>query len=327
MWTALERLVVPVIDHSGSMAGVIGGVRRECSRFGDALRAQGVAVHFIIFDDLPSDGGTLERLIPRGNGTRIALAFKLLLHLLRTNGTPGQLDVVFVSDGEDMHMPLCETTVAAMEPPACRCRLFSVGVGRSFPTTLVTDHLYPKFGRESDVATPPVIPMETPDDTAAVFAQLQSLLATAQQGPPPRLEDFASGMQPADLLSGAHGAYNACMHSCLFRKDAPERGALTACAEILVRIEALCVEAVRAKRVMPREKRSLPSQLLLALGEPSAADALRTIQALRQQVKECTNKADRHILLSTLDNDAKRNIAGFAGRCFAWGVTWVRASA
>jgi hypothetical protein len=313
-WAGLQRLVVPVVDHSGSMATVIRGVRAECARLGDCLRAQGVAVHFIIFDDTSSHGTVLEDMVPLGNGTRIAPPFELLLRLLRERGTPDQLDVVFVSDGEDLDMPQCVAALAALVPPECRRRLFSVGVGYSFPTTLVTDHLYPRFGAHTDVGIPPVIPMEGPFDTPGVFAQLQALLSTAREGPPPTLADFGSGMQPAALLTGARRVYNACMHACLFKKDAPETSALAACAEILARVEALCIEAVRAERAAPGGKRALPSQLL-ALDEPSAADALQQIQALRQQVRECIHRAEHSMLLSALDNNTKRNIAGFAGRC------------
>jgi hypothetical protein len=315
-WSCLERLVVPIIDHSASMLGVIDVVRKECSRLGEALRAQDVAVHFIIFDDIASAGPELGKLTSRGNRTRIALAFGLLTNLLRENGTPRQLDVVFVSDGEDTDMSLCTTGVRAMEPPGCRCRLFSVGVGFSFPTTLVIDLLYPRFGLHSDPAIPPVIPMGCCDEAPGVFAQLLPLLSTARQPPPPTLGDFqvGGGMQPVDLLGGARRVYNACMHGCLFKKDVSETAALAACAEILARVEALCIEAVKADRAAPRGKRVLPSQLM-ALDEMSAADALEAIQALRHQVKLCTSMVERHILLSSLDNDAKRNIAGFAGRC------------
>lgn len=70
-----------------------------------------------------------------------------------------QLDLVFISDGEDSNMRECEERLAALKPPPCPSRLFSVGVRSGFPTTLVTDHLYPKFGRESDVSAPPVLPL------------------------------------------------------------------------------------------------------------------------------------------------------------------------
>ena len=313
MWSDLERLVAVVVDHSASMGLVIDGVRAGCASLGRALREQGIAVHFIIFDDVAQDGASLEELAARGRGTRISLAFELLQRLLAANGTPKQLDVVFVSDGEDVQMDACVRCIDGMPMPACRCRLFSVGVGYRFPTTLVTDHLYPVFGRDSDVVTPPVIPMENRDDAPGVFAQLQSLLSTARQGPLPCLEDFVSGMDPARLLLGAHQAYNACVHGCLFKRSVPEPEALEACAAILARIEALCMDAVRVRREAPQAKRALASQLL-ALDKPSAADALGTVQALCRQVKECVNRARRNVLLSSLDNDTKRNIAGFAGR-------------
>ena len=321
-WSGLPRLVVQMIDHSGSMAGVIHSVRMECAAIGEALRAQGVPVHYIVFDDQSCEGPALEELRSQGNGTLIAQAFELLLRLLAERGTPNQLDVVFVSDGESSRMPLCISAIDAMQTPECLCRLLSVGVGCCFPTTLVTDHLYPKFGRDSDIATPPVIPMEERGDATGVFAYLLSLLATAQQSPPPRLEDLTADTPPVALLEGAHRAYNACMHACFFMRghcpiDArAQQEALSACFKILSMSEGLY--ALHQHRVPCRQegkrRNALPSQLL-ALNEPSAAEAVQTIQALRRQVRECMHKAERDVLLSTLDNDTKRNIAGFAGRC------------
>lgn len=59
-------------------------------------------------------------------------------------------------------MQECQQSLAALKPPPCPSRLFSVGVRSDFPTSLVTDHLYPKFGRDSDVSAPPVLPLVRP---------------------------------------------------------------------------------------------------------------------------------------------------------------------
>lgn len=56
-------------------------------------------------------------------------------------------------------MDECKRQLDQLPAAKCRSRLFSVGVRSGFPTTLVTDHLYPKFGRDSDVSTPPVLPL------------------------------------------------------------------------------------------------------------------------------------------------------------------------
>lgn len=56
-------------------------------------------------------------------------------------------------------MSECTRQLDQLPVPSCRSRLFSVGVRSGFPTTLVTDHLYLKFGRHSDLSTPPVIPL------------------------------------------------------------------------------------------------------------------------------------------------------------------------
>jgi hypothetical protein len=86
-----------------------------------------------------------------------------------------------------------------MMPLPCHCRLFCVGVKAEFPTNLVSDHLYAKFGWGSDPSAPPVIPLESPSETQGVFRQLAGYLAEAKARPAPKEEDITEAMSAAEL--------------------------------------------------------------------------------------------------------------------------------
>ena len=122
---------------------------------------------------------------------------------------------------------------------------------------------------------------------------------------------------------GARRAYNACMHGCLFAKSSSELAALTQCDAILQRALRLSLAAVTSAKRTARHE-ALSSQLLRAQEEASPMDALRLAQTLRGKVRECLDQAHKSVLLSMLDNDAKRRIAGFAGRCGAHALKALR---
>lgn len=106
------------------------------------------------------------------------------------------------------------------------------------------------------------------------------------------------------------------MHACLFSKSASELAALRQCDAILRRILGLSLTAVASAKRSARQA-ALPSQLLRLCEDVTPLQALRLAQTLRGKVRECLDRVGRSALLAELDNDAKRQIAGFAGRCGA----------
>lgn len=156
-----------------------------------------------------------------------------------------------------------------------------------------------------------------------VFELLDSYIKDANPPPPPRLEDFSADSTPDQLFTGAQRAYNACMHACLFSKTSSELAALTQCDAILRRVLYLSLTAVASAKRSARQA-ALPSQLLRMCQEVSPLQALRLAQTLRAKVRECLDRVGRSALLAELDNDAKRQIAGFAGRCGAHALKALR---
>ena len=125
---------------------------------------------------------------------------------------------------------------------------------------------------------------------------------------PRHILSLGSHRPPAPLQ-----AYNACMHGCLFHKSSSELAALSQCDAILQRIAELSLKALTsAKRAGRRSV--LPSRLTIDCGV-TPLEALSMAKVLRAQVRLCLDRAQKDLLLSMLDNDAKRQIAGFAGRC------------
>lgn len=201
-WSDADRVVAIVLDQSGSMSDLILDVRRECEALAKTVGPRDV-VQYIVFDDVAHAGVCLADLPSRAGSTNIFSGFKKLHCLLKSCGTPRRLDVVFISDGEDQDMDQCKRDLDGLPAPRCPSRLFSVGVRSLFPTGLVTDHLYPKFGRQSDVSTPPVLPLESGAEAPWVFEQLGLFLNDAEPRPPPGLEDFTVDTPVEALHAGA----------------------------------------------------------------------------------------------------------------------------
>ena len=113
------------------------------------------------------------------------------------------------------------------------------------------------------------------------------------------------------------------MHACLFKKGAEELPALVEHAGVLSLICARAANLVkeakqgRASRARPR---LMPSELLAmeeeerAAAESSPGKALKLANELRAKLREWISRAERGELMASLDNDTKRNVAGFAGR-------------
>ena len=207
-WDTHGRVVIVVRDQSGSMDYYNPSIHQGCRDMEETMGGLGIPVHFVAFAGYAEESSFIDNLKHVTGATKIAPAFKLVKDLLAARGTPKQLDVVFISDGEDMDMPGCKLDLEAMEPLTCRCRLFCVGVTAGFPTNLVTDHLYARSGWGSDRSTPPVIPLETPSETQSVFKQLEGYLAEPKARPTPSAEDITESM-PASELSWAAKAVSA----------------------------------------------------------------------------------------------------------------------
>lgn len=123
------------------------------------------------------------------------------------------------------------------------------------------------------------------------------------------------------------------MHNCLFSKKVAELQGLRECSQILCIIYSIAVlhvkEEKRAGRASDVRMHVLPSVLFAreaekkALSLVSYSQAVSTAAGLRSKVSECIHKVEHNGFLSGLDNDAKRNIAGFAGR---YGIYAVKAA-
>ena len=324
-WTDKHRVVFVVIDYSDSMRCFTNAIYDACADLKKKNPCANALYHFIGFSHVVRESADISALRGMQGSTCIAPAFKTIHKLLFKHGVPRQVDVLFISDGQDDNMRLCVGTLSRLQNMPCRSRLFCVGVRAGFPTSLVTEDLYPKFGRSSDASTPPVIPLESIEEVDWVFEQLADFLSTDRAPPPPTLEDFTDASTPQELYQGAKRAYNACMHDCLFGKRVSEIQALTDCLRILQCIFDLALRLVRAAKLsggsLSMRLQVLPSMLFDREREARAtaavvspSQAATTALELKGKVVECINNVERSKFLAQLDNDTKRRIAGFAGR-------------
>jgi hypothetical protein len=174
-------------------------IHQACLELNKAPRPPLTAYHFVSFAAYAMDAASPDGLTHVQGGTSIVPAFKLVRELLGKRGTPKQVDIVFISDGEDENMQACQSELDRMPPLSCHCRLFCVGVKAQFPTNLVSDFLYAKFGWGSDLSAPAVIPLEGPSETQSVFRLLAGYLREPKGPPAPGAGDITDAMSAAEL--------------------------------------------------------------------------------------------------------------------------------
>jgi hypothetical protein len=310
-WGGMDRLTVFVIDQSGSMRAVNESVRAGAKAAGAACAAAGMPVHYVVFDDSAGDGASLDGLPSHHGGTDIACAFHHLNALLLRHGTPKQLNVVFVSDGEDSR---AAERMAAFAPLGPETRFLTVGVKEDFPFNLVFQILLPVFGRGNNKTMPPVFPLDVSDDAAWIFEEVVKEIFREGDGAPPSMEPFRGQAEPSlDLINKeAIKAYNVCMQAVFVgmvdgeqtpAQLADKYDALDACARFMG--EAMLVVRDRARhckfvgvRAEVRSKQTI-TQILLALVR------------FNDRVKKIRENLQLNIIM---DQNFKRTTAGLAGR-------------
>jgi len=113
------------------------------------------------------------------------------------------------------------------------------------------------------------------------------------------------------------------MHACLFKKSAEELSVLREHCSHLDHIVIVAARLVIESKKGPSSRqapRLMPSELLAMEEEEKRASSnapgkiLKLANELRAKLREWIGKVERGILMASLDNDTKRNVAGFAGR-------------
>lgn len=294
------------------MSDCIVPIKQALRRTADALQGKGINQHFICFDNESRDAAEMADVpMQRQFGTRIAAAFSRLEELLKLHGTPQHLDLVFVSDGEDTN---CAAEMRGIPAPDCACRLLCVGVRSAFPTNLVMEHLFPKYGRGNDPCAAVVTPLEGGMEARWAFEQILGGLMETGMRRAPVLADFDEQTPNADLLEGAKRSFNACMHGWMFDRANDVEAGLRQCEDILRRVAGLCLYRVRQAKQAGHRLCILPSELLDGRREITPSAALAATHSLLSKVRECRNRGKHDAYLASLDQDARRNLAGFAAR-------------
>ena len=308
-WSSLDRLVVFIIDQSGSMDPVITTVRSSIAAVAKDGFGVGIPVHYIVFDAYAGDSNNLDNLPSRSGSTDIAVAFVHLYKLIAKNGLPRRLDLVFVSDGEDagaakklaMFIPLPDDT-----------RFYSVGVGDQFPFDVVFGVMLARFGKGNDPAATPVFPLDRGEDALCIFKDVVEELLREAVLPPPSLLVVSDKTSSKDaIFREVVRAYNRCMHSYFVGVTSVEDrreerdAALEECS-------AFIAEAAETLREMARGvKRSTTRPRVVDDADRSPHDLLVRIISFNSRVKKL-----RELLAigQEMDQNAKRLIAGLAGR-------------
>jgi len=308
-WSSLDRLVVFIIDQSGSMDPVNATVRSSIAAVAKDGLGVGIPVHYIVFDAYAGDSDNLDNLPSRSGSTDIAVAFVHLYKLIAKNGLPRRLDIVFVSDGEDAG---AAKKLAMFIPLPDNTGFYSVGVGDKFPFDVVFGVMLDRFGKGNDPAATPVFPLDRGEDALCIFKDVVEELLREAPLPPPSLAVVSDKTSSKDaIFREVVRAYNRCMHSYFVGVNSVEDrreerdAALDECS-------AFISEAAETLREMARGvKRSTTRPRMMDDADRSPHDLMVRIVSFNSRVKKL-----RELLAigQEMDQNAKRLIAGLAGR-------------
>lgn len=311
-WAGVDRLVVFVIDHSGSMSGVVAPIRSAIQAASQVLIGAGIAVHYIVFNDASGDSPLLENLPYGGGHTCISSAFVHLNRLIARNGLPKRLDIVFVSDGEDS---IAMTCLPMFDPYPDNTRVFTVGVGQDFPFDVVFGVMLPRFGRGNDPFCTLVFPLDKGSDADWIFGEVAADILRTDPLSPPSLAVVSDKASSAEAIyREVVKAYNRCMHGYFVgvvsvgERMEERNAALNACSEFLLAASGVLRVHVREVKRSTEPKPKMGAGIV---APKCPHDVLRLVIAFNAKVKQLRSSL---LIKDAMDQNTKRLVAGLAGR-------------
>ena len=205
-----------LLDESGSMEAYTAQTRQCITNMMEGNFDPKITYTVIAFSDQCECGSNLSRFNPpQHRGTQITPAFKQLHHMVKKNSLPERIIVVFVSDGMDTVTTSQQlaTNLHRLGTLPVHSLLFTVGVGKDFPTGLVVDVLRPLY-HMGHASVQSVLPVTTPDELHWAFAQLEFLMLetlTSQSSVPDSIDETTSNK---DLMLFVQAKYNECVIKC-----------------------------------------------------------------------------------------------------------------
>ena len=224
-----------------------------------------------------------------------------------------------------------------LEPMPFPTKLISVGC-YGFPTHLVADCLHSKFGKANDLCVPPILPLEAPEYTQAVFADLRKILETSVPLQVPFSIHLNTETSVDDLLAAAKRSFAVCVNKCIFFKTASEQEAFETCKDLLYHILMLLrlkikelkatfslyspsdLEQHNSSSNTHQKPLLLPSVILASFKSNtfSALDHARsvydTVSKIYDEVAEKLRVIKSQITLASFNDQALCDLAGFVAR-------------
>jgi hypothetical protein len=326
-WNKAERLVVVIVDYSGSMSSHVAPIKMQLASLVDRKAfGRDVATHFIAFSGYAQDAVDLGSMQFTAGSTFIATGFERLNRLLAFHGTPKSLDIVFVSDGEDTderrylksgHVGSDTPILLGLPPLPVESRIFTVSVGPDFPAKLAFETLFPKYGKRNDPTTAGTIPMDSPSDAEWAFKTLAEQVCCVQPRKIPTADDVREGMPLDELYDVALRGYNVCMNrlfvpppecSAASNLKVPKLEAIGNALSILDRAKDVAMKCVRSDKLAARTGGAGPEVTC----KTTVRGVLDYILKLNHALRKRKDEVERGAILSDLE---RRNAVGTGVRC------------
>lgn len=304
-----------ILDESGSMSHYTGHTR-ECVRtiIEGNLDPQ---IHHtvIVFSDKTAHATNVLQLSPpQHNGTQILPAFQLMHTLVQQKPLPEQIIVVFVSDGMDSagEPDKLEKNLRNLGKLPIHSLLFTVGVGKDFPTGLVVDVLRPLY-HHGNASTQSVLPVTSPDDLTWAFGQLEALMLEELAGTNVVPTSIDESTNTKEIMLFVQARYNECVIKCAATRRTPMEN-----YTLLFNTKTMISEASRIAKLRlsmeqsdetVRQFKPLVSNILREKVYSSKAcltAALSAVTRLNGMIQDaCKGK-----IMSELSDEAKKELLG-----------------
>lgn len=309
-----------LLDESGSMEQYTNQTRQCIATMMEGNFDPKIKYTVIAFSDRIEWGTNLSRFNPpKHGGTQIVPAFQQIHTLIQRKTLPERIIVVFVSDGMDTATPpnmLAEKLRKLGNLPV-HSLLFTVGVGKDFPTGLVIDVLRPLYHNGS-ASTQSVLPVTSPDDLQWAFGQLEALMLeelTCANSVPPSIDESSS---TKEIMLFVQARYNECVIKCAATGQTAREN-----YTLLFDTKTTIAEASRIAKVRlgmerdakpsdsdtPAPFKPLVSNLLKETVYSSKACLTAALSAITR-LNVMLNDASKGQIMSELSDEAKKELLG-----------------
>lgn len=307
-----------LLDESGSMEHYTAQTRQCVTTMMEGNFDLNIKYTVIAFSDKTEYGTNLARFNPpQHSGTQITPAFQQIHNLISRKPLPERIIVVFVSDGMDTATPpeKLKANLNKMGKFPVHSLLFTVGMGKEFPTGLVVDVLRPLY-HQGHASIQSVIPVTSPDELHWAFGQLEYLMLEEMNCPNSIPDSIDESTSIKTLMLYVQAKYNTCVIKCAASGQTAQQNytLLFDTKTAITEASRIAKEHLRVERTQPNEPDTPPvkplvSNLLKETVYSPKACLTSTLSAITR-LNIMLEDASKGRIMSELSDEAKKELLG-----------------